>query len=247
MGLSAEGCTVSCSRIEPLPGAGPGARAPNGWRLVFPTGTIVEQDRPKSHTICPFESGILCGSGAHAPHSRCRQHRSQGCLKSEINHLRRRGRQAPLSPGFRISTKGRGLRLAGAALLCLISALGAVSARPDTLIVNPNVAIESLSRDEARLYLSKRLTQWPDGERVRVFVLPDSHPVHEQVMKTLLGLYPYQLRRAWDRQLFSGTGQAPETVASEWEMINRVARMPGALGYVESSLPDSSVRALEIR
>jgi hypothetical protein len=61
-----------------------------------------------------------------------------------------------------------------------------------------------------------------------------------------LQLFPYQLRRAWDRQLFSGTGQAPTVVADEQEMLRRVAATPGAIGYASAVPDDASVRALEL-
>jgi hypothetical protein len=92
-----------------------------------------------------------------------------------------------------------------------------------------------------------RLNEWPNGRHAQVFVLPDNHPLHEAVAKSVLGLYPYQLRRAWDRQLFSGTGPAPITVTTESEMIERVARTPGAIGYAYSDAVDESVRRLEVR
>lgn len=130
-------------------------------------------------------------------------------------------------------------------LLVLVVSVGTAAA--ESLIANPTVGVQSLSQNEARLFVSMRLAQWPNGERVRVFVLPDNHPLHERVVKGILGLYPYQLRRAWDRQLFSGTGQAPVTVATESELIDRVAKTPGAIGYAESGKQNPAVRTLEVR
>lgn len=95
--------------------------------------------------------------------------------------------------------------------------------------------------------MTMRLNQWPNGGRIQVFVLPDNHPLHQSASKAILGLYPYQLRRAWDRQLFSGTGPAPTTVATEAELIERVATTPGAIGYADSGAVLSSVRRLEVR
>lgn len=115
------------------------------------------------------------------------------------------------------------------------------------LIVHPGVGVPSITTNEARLYLTLRLKSWPNGVPVRVFVLPDDDPLHRSFANTVLGLFPYQLRRVWDRQLFSGTGQAPTTVTSEAEMIRRVAVTPGSLGYVARVPADASVRPLEVR
>lgn len=131
--------------------------------------------------------------------------------------------------------------------LLLLFAGGACLAGGQTLITHPSAGVENLTRNEARLYLTMRLNEWPNGRHAQVFVLPDNHPLHEAVAKAILGLYPYQLRRAWDRQLFSGTGPAPITVATESEMIERVGRTPGAIGYAHSDALDASVRRLEVR
>ncbi len=82
---------------------------------------------------------------------------------------------------------------------------------------------------------------------MKVFVLPDDNPVHSAFVKTILGLFPYQLRRVWDRQLFSGTRQAPTTVADEDEMLRRVTTTPGAIGYLERAPRDDRVKTLRVR
>lgn len=115
------------------------------------------------------------------------------------------------------------------------------------VIVHPGVGVTRITTNEARLYMTLRLKTWPDGVPVKVFVLPDEAPLHRRFANSVLGLFPYQLRRVWDRQLFSGTGQAPTAVANEAEMLRRVAATPGAIGYVESVPAGASVRPLEVR
>jgi len=77
-----------------------------------------------------------------------------------------------------------------------------------------------------------RQTEWPDGSAIRVFVLEDKKNAHIVFCKDVLGMFPYQLRRVWDRQVFSGTGTAPILVESEQEMLQRVAETKGAIGYL---------------
>ena len=118
--------------------------------------------------------------------------------------------------------------------------------RAQEMIVNSGVSTKAITTNEAQLYLTSRLKEWPNGVPVKVFVLPDDNPLHRRFANAVLGLFPYQLRRVWDRQIFSGTGQVPSTVANEAEMIRRVSTTPGALGYVESVPADGSVRLLEV-
>jgi hypothetical protein len=77
-----------------------------------------------------------------------------------------------------------------------------------------------------------RRTNWPDGTPIRIFVLPDQEPLHIRFAKEILGVFPYQLRSAWDRMVFSGTGVPPTVVYSADEMRKRVEETPGAIGYL---------------
>ena len=137
--------------------------------------------------------------------------------------------------------------------LCrIVAALGllcaALPASADhVLVANTSVDVESLSLNTTRLLFSMQLPQWPDGSAVRVFVLPDNHPGHRAFSKDLLSLYPRQLRRVWDRQLYSGTGQAPQTVADEEAMRRAVANTPGAIGYLSREKIDDTVNELPLR
>lgn len=131
-------------------------------------------------------------------------------------------------------------------LLCLTFALWVLSGAAQELIANGGTDVERLSRNEARLYLTMRIKNWPDGTAVKLFVLPDDSELHERFTNTVLGLYPYQLRRVWDRQTFSGTGQPPVTVPSPQEMIRRVATTPGALGYAAAGAADPAIRIIEV-
>lgn len=149
--------------------------------------------------------------------------------------------EAALIAGFALS------RLVSSSLLGLILCLGFGPVWALGLIANIDVDTNAVTRNEARLYFTMRLKKWPNGTLVKVYVLPDNDPLHRRFANEVLNLYPYQLRRVWDRQLFSGTGQAPTVVSSEEEMRRRVATTPGAIGYADGPLQDPDLRALEVR
>ena len=89
------------------------------------------------------------------------------------------------------------------------------------------------SREHLREIFFVRVTSWPNGLPIRVFVLPDQNPLHIRFAKEILGVYPYQLRSAWDRMVYSGTGVPPTVVDTEEEMRARLKATPGAIGYEE--------------
>lgn len=90
------------------------------------------------------------------------------------------------------------------------------------------------------------LQEWPDGRAVKVFVLPDRNKLHQQFTKSQLGFFAYQLRRSWDRQVFSGTGDAPFTTKSTKEMKQFVSTNRGSIGYLMSEDVDQNVKTLKV-
>lgn len=100
------------------------------------------------------------------------------------------------------------------------------------VIVNPGVSVNSISASSLRNIYTLRQTNWPGGQTIVVFVLPDNHPAHETFTKEKLGLYPYRLRQIWDRLSYSGMASAPLEVKDENELRARVRATPGAIGYI---------------
>lgn len=115
------------------------------------------------------------------------------------------------------------------------------------IIANPSVNEKTLSVNSLRSIFSMRLRTWPDGTKIRVFVLPDDDQLHQIFSKGKLNVFPYQLRSTWDRLVFSGTGQAPIKVNSSEEMLTKVASTPGAIGYLWRANINENVNVLEIK
>lgn len=113
-------------------------------------------------------------------------------------------------------------------------ATAAVTGDGIQVITNPSVSTPSVSRYKLRAIFGMRQPAWPDGEIVRVFVLPDDHPLHRRFAKQRLGVFPYQLRRSWNNLIYSGLGQAPTEVSDEQEMLQWVANTRGAIGYIST-------------
>ncbi|HNC50807.1 MAG TPA: substrate-binding domain-containing protein [Accumulibacter sp.] len=114
-------------------------------------------------------------------------------------------------------------------------------------IAHPATSDETISRASLRAIFGMRLQKWPGETATKVFVLRDEAPEHATFSKSLLQVFPQQLRMAWDRQVFSGQGQYPEQLSSTQEMLSRVASTPGAIGYVKASEVNPNVRVLKIR
>lgn len=114
------------------------------------------------------------------------------------------------------------------------------------VISHPLNKTNTLSISTLRSIFSMRMTQWPNGTPIRVFVMRDKDPLHSEFSKRVLGVFPHQLRRAWNRQIYSGTGQAPAKVNTEVEMRSMVETTPGAIGYLTEEQNNEQVQTIEI-
>ena len=121
-----------------------------------------------------------------------------------------------------------------------------LSAADDVVaVVRKGTPIEiPISRIMLSSIFSMRLTAWPDGTAIRVFVLPDDNQLNSVFCKQILRLFPHQLRISWDRLVYSGTGQAPVVLNSTQEMESRIATTPGAIGYLPKETKDDNVAIL---
>jgi len=133
-------------------------------------------------------------------------------------------------------------------LLLLINDNVAAGDEDVVIAVNQNFTDNQISRSFARRIFTMKARQWPDGSPVIVFVLPDRSPHHLTFAKEILETFPYKLRSVWDRQVYSGTGQAPREVATIDQMMTNIANTPGAIGYLPREKVDGiKIRFVEVR
>lgn len=119
-------------------------------------------------------------------------------------------------------------------LILLSSIIPEVIAAELVVKLSKGFAQESqFNREQLREIFFARQTRWPDGQPIRPFVFPDQHPLHIRFSKEILGVYPYQLRAAWDRMIYSGTGVPPIVVENVEEMRRKIEQTPGGIGYLE--------------
>ncbi len=114
------------------------------------------------------------------------------------------------------------------------------------IIAHPEVEAPALNLNELRSIFSMRARLWPDGSPITVVVLGDQHRTHRQFLTNTLKMLPHQLRRHWDRYIYSGIGQGPIQVNNQEQMIRFISTTPGAIGYINTGVPHEQVQTLEL-
>lgn len=147
-------------------------------------------------------------------------------------------------------------RLTKTASLLLITMLFPLHAEDATAISAETVYLvthadspftDAMKQRKLRAIFTMRQRRWHTGERMTLFVLEDDARLHERFCRQVLGLLPYQLRKQWDRIIFSGQTSPPVTVSSIAQMKERIRQTPGSIGYVAAKDLDDSLAIIEVK
>jgi ABC-type phosphate transport system substrate-binding protein len=128
-------------------------------------------------------------------------------------------------------------------VLAAVLSLGALSAHAElVVIVNPKNPAASLSTDQvAALYLGNS-TNFPDGGAVLLADQPESVGARNDFYQKATGRSAAQVKATWARITFTGKGTPPKELKSDADVKAFVAGDAKAIGYIDSSTVDGSVK-----
>jgi ABC-type phosphate transport system substrate-binding protein len=112
------------------------------------------------------------------------------------------------------------------------------------VIANKAVATNRISRNDLRPIFQTKKDTWPDGTPARPINLSESSPFRHTFDSVVLGLDPDRVARYWIDRKIRGGERPPPTVSSSALVVKLVSKTAGALGYVEASAVDGSVKVV---
>jgi len=125
----------------------------------------------------------------------------------------------------------------GAAVMLGFAFAGPASAEV-VVIVNPKSAAAAMTAEQvADIYLGKDTSLTP-------LDLPSSSASRGEFYKKVAGKDEAQVKAIWARLVFTGKTQPPKEAASSAEVVKQVASGEKAIGYVEKSAVDGSVKTV---
>ena len=116
--------------------------------------------------------------------------------------------------------------------------LATCGARAADIVAVANPAAPALTHDQvADAYLGRSQSFAPVD-------LPESSAVRTDFYKKLTGKDPSQVKALWSRLTFTGKGQPPKELPDAAAVKKAVAADPKAIGYIEKSAVDPSVKVI---
>jgi ABC-type phosphate transport system substrate-binding protein len=89
-----------------------------------------------------------------------------------------------------------------------------------------------------------RITSFPDGSAAVPVDQPESSPLREEFYLKVTNKSAAQARAHWAKLYFTGRGVPPRHGESSEDVKRMVNTIPGAIGYIDSSSLDDSVRVV---
>jgi ABC-type phosphate transport system substrate-binding protein len=112
------------------------------------------------------------------------------------------------------------------------------------VIASAKSPLTSVNAEQVEALYMGRTQSLPSGANASLTSLPDSSPVFERFHQRIAGKTPAQVKAIWARLTFTGKATPPRTMQSADDVKRFVASNPNALGYIEKSAVDASVRVV---
>jgi ABC-type phosphate transport system substrate-binding protein len=133
-----------------------------------------------------------------------------------------------------------------AAAFALSVWLGSPALADVVAVVSAKSQVDHLSKKElADLFLG-RTARLPDGSQVMPVDQEEGSPARSEFYTEFVGKSPAQMREHWSKIIFTGRGKPPFAVANDAATRKLVAGNPHAIGYIDRSQLDNSVKVLRV-
>lgn len=112
-------------------------------------------------------------------------------------------------------------------------------------VVSSKSAITTLTKNEVVDIFLGKVSRFPNGVHAVPIDQAEDSAAREEFYAKLAGKSAAQMKAYWAKIIFTGRGQPPQEMRSNAEMKKRIAESPSAIGYLDSSFVDDSVRVVQ--
>jgi hypothetical protein len=148
-----------------------------------------------------------------------------------------------------------------ALIVCLLVVLGLSAGHPAPLgaqqtndvtndvavVVNPDIPIDNLTLGELRRLMLGDREFWPASVRVALLIRAPVAHERDVILRVVCQMTEAQFRQHWIAKVFrADTPVAPKIVYSSEMSLDMVARIPGAITFVDASRVGKNLKVVKI-
>jgi len=137
------------------------------------------------------------------------------------------------------------MRPIGLIVIGLALSLGLnASAAEVVAVVSAKNPVTMLSKNQVVDIFLGKTSRFPDGTPAVPIDQEEGSAARDEFYATFAGKSPAQLKAHWSKIIFTGRGQPPMAVSTSIEVKKHVVETPNAIGYIDKTLVDGSVKVL---
>ena len=131
-------------------------------------------------------------------------------------------------------------------LITLFVLLLCSTARADIAVIVNIQNNVSYNDDQVRKVFLSKIKSFPNGEKIQTYTMPIGSKERQEFVGALIQRSEASLHSYWSRILFSAKGRPPKRLDKSEQMKATVANDPRAIGYIDATEVDSSIRVVAI-
>jgi ABC-type phosphate transport system substrate-binding protein len=129
-------------------------------------------------------------------------------------------------------------------LLLAMSAVAAIAHADVVVIVSAKSPVTSLTAEQtAKIFLGK-VSSFPDNGDAVPIDQAEGSAIRDEFYSKVVHKNSAQLSAYWAKVIFTGDGRPPEKLGSNMAVRKAVADNPNAIGYIDKSALNKSVRVI---
>jgi ABC-type phosphate transport system substrate-binding protein len=130
------------------------------------------------------------------------------------------------------------------ALLLAVSVFAASVQAEVVVVVSSKSTVKTLTAEQtAKIFLGKVVT-FPDGQTALPIDQPEGSAVRDEFYSKVAHKNPSQITAYWAKIIFTGDSRPPMLLADSVAVRKAIAKNPNAIGYIDKSAVNRSVRVV---
>jgi ABC-type phosphate transport system substrate-binding protein len=129
-------------------------------------------------------------------------------------------------------------------IVVALSLSGAMVKADVVAVVSAKSPITTLTMSQVADIFFGKASRFPNGVQAFPVDQAEGAAVRDEFYNKVVGKSAAQIKAYWSKIIFTGRGQPPPSVSNDIEMKKRISANPAAIGYIDRSLVDDSVRVV---
>lgn len=122
--------------------------------------------------------------------------------------------------------------------------LGTAAADAQVVVVGAKSPVANLTKEQAADVFMGKMPSLPGGGAPELIDQPESSPLRDEFYSKVVGKSAAQAKQYWAKLAFTGKGTPPKETGGSADVKKLVGANPNAIGYIEKSAVDASVKAV---